>query len=185
MIARKHHQQGLHRTRAIKNTDVSVTMLNILCQMLTLRHRTLQEDETPPKWAQGLFEILRDQQKHIAALEDANRALAQAPPRQIEDDDKETIRGPEPDQAPTVDGGEEEFEDDYTENHMTVPIDTPQDDHEELYEEGDDVRTNEQTDGDTRSKVGTLTQHDFDENDEEGKQPGRSWSCFRSGPDIK
>lgn len=65
-----------------------------------------------------------------------------------------------------MDRGEED-EDEYHDEdqlqtpHMTVPIDTPHGEDEELYDEEPDGRT------ETRSKMGTATQRDYE--DEMGK----------------
>lgn len=79
---------------------------------------------------------------------------------------------------PTVDHGEDD--DEYGDEdllqtpHMTVPIDTPRGEDEELYDDEHDGRT------ETRSKMGTATQREYE--DEMGKfpvTPHRRSVCLR------
>lgn len=68
------------------------------------------------------------------------------------------------DRAPTVDQGGD-YDDEYNDEsqlqtpHMTNPIETPRDEDEELYDndEDQDGRT------ETRSKMGTATQRDYED----------------------
>lgn len=76
-----------------------------------------------------------------------------------DDGEEGTVRGHG--DHPTVDQGEDE--DDYGDEglqtpHMTIPIDTPHDDHDDLYAD--------EHDGETRSKVGTATQREYDDDGE-------------------
>jgi hypothetical protein len=100
---------------------------------------------------------------HIERLEDATRVYSRHSDHH-HDEDEGTFQGPEQDQAPTVDNGEEgdEYGDEYTQTpHMTVPIDTPHGEAAEFYDE-EDLDEEGRTDGETRSKVGTLTQREYD-----------------------
>lgn len=122
------------------------------------------QEEKPPKWAEGLFEILQQQQQHITHLEQQQQ-LVHVPARSrtdgTEGDEAEdgTVRGADHDQAPTVDHAEDEdeYEDQLQTPQMTVPIDTPHGEDEELYDEEQDGRT------ETRSKMGTATQREYED----------------------
>lgn len=127
------------------------------------------QDEKAPKWAEGLFDLLKQQQQHIAVLEEQQQQLVRHSSSSrtdgTEDDEGEdgTVRGIE--QAPTVDQGGD-YDDEYDDEvglrtpHMTIPIETPRDEDEELYDDDD-----EDQDGrtETRSKMGTATQRDYED----------------------
>lgn len=99
--------------------------------------------------------MLEEQQQHLVRHSNSSRTDG------TEDDEGEdgTVRGADTEQAPTVDQGDDyddEYEDQLQTPQMTVPIDTPHGEDDDLYDD-DDGRT------ETRSKMGTATQRDYEE----------------------